>query len=224
MPWWPADAGNPTTAFEYHTSTQVPGKCSVIVDSGAWTNLIGEKLARQLAKKAIAAGMRPQQNKMQQPLSVQGVGNGSQQCNWELHCPIAVTQEGEAKRHTFTAPIVEGTGKDLPGLLGLKSLEQQRGIIDTGGKMLIFPGPGDVEIILPLGSVRIPLEKAPSGHLVMVIDEFNKVQAHTGGVQTKVTHLLSETDRPKSTQDFSTPTNTNNNPQTTASGEIHFDA
>ena len=88
---------------------------------------------------------------------------------------------------------MQGTGKDLPGLLGLRSLEQQRAILDTGGRTLIFPGPGDVEISLPPGSVRVPLEKAPSGHLVMVIDEYHKLISQKGGVPNKVTHLLSET-------------------------------
>ena len=131
---------------------------------------------------------------MESPLSIQGVGNGSQKCDWEIHCPIAVPQVGEpTKRHTFTAPIVQGTGQNLPGLLGLRSLEQQRAILDTGSRTLIFPGPGDVEISLPPGSVRVPLEKAPSGHLVMVIDEYNKLISQKGGVPGKVTHLLSET-------------------------------
>ena len=134
---------------------------------------------------------------MAQPLRIQGVGNGSQQCEWEIHCPIAVDQTDDGtKKHTFTAPVVQGTGKDLPGLLGLRSLEQQRAILDTGNKQLIFPGPGDVEITLPPGSVRVPLEKAPSGHLVMVVDDYQKIVQRTGGVESKVTHLLSGTARP----------------------------
>ena len=208
MPWWPTDGAHPTEAFEYHAATQLTGKCSVIVDSGAWTNLIGEKLARELAKKAIAAGMRPKQTKMDNPLSIQGVGNGSQKCDWEMHCPIAVPQVGdETKRHTFTAPVVQGTGKDLPGLLGLRSLEQQRAILDTGSRTLIFPGPGDVEISLPPGSVRVPLEKAPSGHLVMVIDEYHKLISQTGGVPSRVTHLLSEPAGPPANDSAGAPAN-----------------
>ena len=216
FPWWPADVPHPTDAPTYHSSTQVPGKCSVIVDSGAWTNLIGEKLARELAKKAISAGMRPSQTRMKQPLSVQGVGNGSQKCEWEMNCPIAVPQIGEEpKKHTFTAPVVQGTGRDLPGLLGLRSLEQQRAILDTGGKTLIFPGPGDVEITLPPGSIRVPLEKAPSGHLVMVIDEYQKLVSQTGGVPSRITHLLSGDNSREAPQSNDTPP--------TADNERHFD-
>ena len=116
MPWWPVDGAHPNEVLEYHAATQVTGKCSVIVDSGAWTNLIGEKLARELAKKAIAAGMRPKQTKMDNPLSIQGVGNGSQTCDWEMHCPIAVPQVGEeTKRHTFSPHrLCKGPAKTFP--------------------------------------------------------------------------------------------------------------
>ena len=44
-----------------------------------------------------------------------------------------------------------------------------------GRNMLIFPGPGDVKMELPPGSLAIPLQKSPSGHLVMVIDDFENL-------------------------------------------------
>ena len=113
---------------------------------------------------------------MSNPLQIQGVGNGSQKCEWQMECPIAVPHhEGTAHKHTLTTPIVTGAGKDLPGLLGLKSLEAQRAILDTSGQTLISPGPGKVEISLPPGSLCIPLQKAPSGHLVMVLDAYQKI-------------------------------------------------
>jgi hypothetical protein len=76
---------------------------------------------------------------------------------------------------------VEGNGEDLPGLLGLRSLETDRAILDMGNKKLYFPGPGEVKIELPPGSIEVPLEKAPSGHLVMPIDDYEKIVKRTGG-------------------------------------------
>ena len=90
--------------------------------------------------------------------------------------------------------------------------------------MLIFPGPGDVEITLPPGSVRIPLEKAPSGHLVMVIDEYQNLSSQTGGVQSKVTHLLSRDCRPNSSPDVSTPANSSSNTPETEDAGRHLSA
>ena len=88
---------------------------------------------------------------------------------------------GKAKLHNLRAPIVEGTGSHLPGLLGLETLEAQGAILDMGRQVLIFPGSGDVKIELPPGSHEIPLQKSPSGHLVMVIDDYEKV-IKKGGV------------------------------------------
>ena len=153
----------------------------MIVDPGAWTNLMGAKLARKLVQRALSAGQKPTQNKMEQ-LNIQGVGNGSQSCNFKLQCPIAVPHDdGHAHLHKISTPIVEGSGADLPGLLGLRSLETDRAILDTGNRKLYFPGPGDVTINLPPGSICVPLEKAPSGHLVMPIDEYAKLSTRSGG-------------------------------------------
>ena len=81
LPWWPTDAAE---SQSYHALTQLPnGRLSFIVDPGAWTNLIGAKLARKLCARALAAGHAPGQERMQ-TLNVQGVGNGSQACNFKM--------------------------------------------------------------------------------------------------------------------------------------------
>ena len=96
--------------------------------------------------------------------TVQGVGSGAQTCSFDVTVPIAVPQkDGTTKKHLLNAPIVEGAGSELPGLPGLKSLETSRAVLDTGRRMLIFPGPGPIEYQLPPGSIEIPLEKAPFG-------------------------------------------------------------
>ena len=93
----------------------------------------------------------------------------------------------------LTCPIVEGTGSELPGLFGLRSMEQQRAILDTDNRKLIFPGPGEVKIILPPGSVVHPLEKAPSGHLLMVIDDYANLATKSGGLPDQPLELLAST-------------------------------
>ena len=53
----------------------------------------------------------------------------------------------------------------------------------VGKRQLVFPGPGDsADGSLPPGSIVIPLEKAPSGHLVMVLDDFERLAVKAGGV------------------------------------------
>ena len=123
---------------------------------------------------------------------VNGVGQGSQEANYKVVCPIAVPHaDGKTYIHQITSPIVEGTGSNLPGLLGLRTLQHERAILDMGRQELIFPGQGEVKFELPPGSMRIPLKKAPSGHLVMVIDDYEKVAERRGGLPHASLQLLS---------------------------------
>ena len=184
MPVWTVPSGH-AQAPVYHAATQLPaGRLSVIVDSGAWTNLIGEKLARSLAQKAVDNRQTPRQDKLANPIQIQGVGSGVQACQWEMTCPVAVPTGDGAMLHQFSAPIVTGAGADLPGLLGLQSLQRHRAVLDTRRQVLILPGPGEIEWKMPPGTVEIPLERAPSGHLVMVLDDYDKVRTKSGGLTT----------------------------------------
>ena len=133
FPWWPLTQA-------YHGMTALPdGRMSIIVDPGAWTNLIGAKLARQLVQRALKNGYKPEQLPME-TLHVQGVGNGSQACKFKMQCPIAIPHDdGKPHLHKISTPIAEGSEPDLPGLLGLRSLEADKAILDTGSRTLHFP-------------------------------------------------------------------------------------
>jgi len=186
-PWWPTSGGScilPEAEMALLANTRLPdGRLGFIVDPGAWTSLVGKTMARLIAAKAMAYNHKPQQSYMQPPLEVAGVGNGTQTCNYRMTVPVAVPHvDGTASLHSLTAPIVEGTGEDLPGLLGLRTLEGLQAILDTGNRQLHFPGPGTVKIELPPGSISVPLEKAPSGHLIMPLDAYDKVPQTTGGL------------------------------------------
>ena len=172
--------------------TQVQdGRLSIIIDAGAWSNLIGMKFAKAMSEKTKvhqqALGYRrPQQHKLQRALEVAGVGKGSQRCEYESQCPIMLTDShGKTSRHSLSAPIIEGvenTTLDETGLLGLKTLESKRATLDCGKRILHLPGDGDVEMNLPPGSVSYPLEKVPSGHLALVVDNCEKLMNKTGGI------------------------------------------
>ena len=129
----------------------------------------------------MEAGHRPRQVALERPLSIQGVGNGAQQCTHQVVTPIAVTDDqGRATLHSLSAPIVRGAGAQLPGLLGLRSLESLGAVLDMGRQELVLPGGGERSNAWPSGTTRIPLQKAPSGHLVIVIDEFERAIANRG--------------------------------------------
>ena len=125
----------------------------------------------------------PESIPLETPLHIAGVGNGTQSCHYKLKTAVALTDaDGRTEAHTLTVPIVEGSGANLPGLLGLKSLEAQNAILDTGRRMLHFPGPDTRPLQLPEGTISIPLEKAPSGHLCMVVGDFHKLTSTANGL------------------------------------------
>lgn len=89
---------------------------------------------------------------MTQPLDVAGVGKGAQTCTYRIKATIAIPQDdGSSELFQWPAPIVEGDGANIPGLLGMDSLGKNRAIIDIGNKRLIYPGPGPVEFTFPPG-------------------------------------------------------------------------
>ena len=131
MPWWTARGQQPEPYF--HAATQLAdGRMSLLVDVGAWTNLVGSNWAREMARRAMAAGKVPKQTRMSRPLSVQGVGDGAPTASWQSELPIAITHaEGNVQEHRYTAPTLEGAGADLPALLGLQTISGHRGVLET---------------------------------------------------------------------------------------------
>ena len=61
---------------------------------------------RKIAEAARVKGYPSEQWKMARPLTVQGVGEGDQECQWEASIPIVVPDsEGRAAGlHHFEAP------------------------------------------------------------------------------------------------------------------------
>ena len=147
---------------------------SIIVDPGSVGNLGGDKWCRAVAISGSRAGKKPSYQKRPRPLSVSGVGHGSQKCNFDCHLPVAL-------RHARTNDISEGTidlpavqNSDMPGLLGNESLIKNKAIWDFDNMKMYFVGPGEYDLLraLPPGTDVFQLERAPSGHIVLPICEF----------------------------------------------------
>ena len=62
-----------------------------------------------------------------------------------------------------------------------------------------------MEIKLPSGSVTVPLEKLPSGHLAMVIDDYERLQAQQSGVPATPMHLHANLPGHMTDSDIETP-------------------
>jgi len=171
FPWW--EAGN-TPGMAYHSLTRLSdGRVGVIVDTGAVGNLSGESWALAASRLSRQHGFPASSRRMPRPISVQGVGKGSQECTWETVIPAAIRlEDGSYMLHRFTSPCVPAS--ELPALWGLDSLTTQRAIIDCAGRRMYLCGPGDIQIIPPPGTQVMPLDRAPSGHLVLPISSYEE--------------------------------------------------
>ena len=98
-----------------------------------------------------------------------------------MQVPIAIpTTDGRSVMQQLTTPNVCGTGAELPGLLGLRTLESERAVLDIPNRILYLCTPGTTTITVPPGSLAVPLERAPSGHLVMVVDDYQNLNTVSG--------------------------------------------
>lgn len=182
----------------------------MIVDVGAWTNLAGQNWVRAMAEKAIKAGYKPGQTKMPRPLVVQGVGHGTQTAIWKAELPVAIQgNKGEAQHHTYSAPTLTGSGEHMPALLGLRSISENKGVLQTekGKECLTFPGPGGYKIEWAPGAVHMKLENAPSGHLVVPCDDFASIPNTSGGLAPQGMHLHATSDEGPLTREPMEPPN-----------------
>ena len=166
--------------------------------------MVGESWAIEMAKKAMNSGLKPNQVKLEHPLNVAGVGNGTNSAEWEVHLPIAIDSHGDGtKLSEFRAPSVGGQGKDLPALLGLKSMSRQGGVLEMaeGREYLTFPGSGGYQVEWSPGTRRYKLERATSGHLILPCDSFTQVAKNQGGLEEIKTTFY--TGKPQTTKTFS---------------------
>ena len=132
---------------------------------------------RRQAAKALAAGHKSSQRKLEHPLNIAGVGKGNQEVRWECTVPITISaKDQDTILSDYTAPTV--TGSMIPGLWGLKSIREHRGILDTFSEppVMYLVGPGDYEIKLPPGSRTLELANAPSGHLLLPVSDFDQLR------------------------------------------------
>ena len=215
---WTLDEGKDLTELCFHGNTGLAdGRQGLLIDPGAWSNLAGEIWIQKMARKALDAGLKVGQNKLDKPLNVAGVGNGTNNAQWETQVPIALNNaDGNVTMHAYNAPTVGGEGKGLPALLGLQSMSRQNSVLEMapGQEFLTLPGPGGYTINWSPGTTRHKLEKAPSGHLILPCDEYHKVDKNPGGLGNPMTTYLGvKVKAPKTTCEIGTQTNNADEPR-----------
>ena len=87
----------------------------------------------------------------------------------------------------------------------MKTITEHEGVLECGrGKeRLTFPGPGGYTITWAPGAMHMPLERAPSGHVVIPCDDFASVASESSGLPSRVLQLHATESQPLSSSDAS---------------------
>ena len=179
---------------QYHVETKLPnGEPALLLDIGSVGNLAGDQWVQEQARAAMHNGLRPEQKRRERPLTVGGVGKGSQQCTRNCTLPIAVsTSDGGVATGTYETPTIPNS--QLPALLGLNACRESRMLIDTVTNRVYMMGPGnyDLEQMLPPGTRSFQCTLAPSGHLMLPCAHFsrNSTAQQAGGLRLEPTLSL----------------------------------
>ena len=91
-PWWPMPPQGTSAVFHAGTAL-TDGRMGLLIDTGAWDNISGDQWARQVAQQAVNNKHLPSQERMNTPLEIQGVGSGSQTCEWRATLPITLPRQ-----------------------------------------------------------------------------------------------------------------------------------
>ena len=172
----------PEETFTYQHS-QTPGsrtklmdRNSMLVDLGSLINVVGANTAKDFKNTARKAGYETTVEKRSNRLNVNGVGKGSAPCDTQGTFPIAVQyKEQPTQLDSYKANIAEGSGANLPAILGSRSMQDKDAVLllRQGSEVMAFPGPGGYKIEWSPGTKLLPMKPAPSGHLVIPCDNFS---------------------------------------------------
>ena len=162
----------------YHGTAKLrDGRPALLIDPGSVENICGDAWAKNIAIEAKHSGRHPEYVKRMQGMTVNGVGQGSQQCQYDVSLPLGLKSSfGESTEATMTSATVSKS--EIPGLLGLRALERSRVVLDlrTGELHMCGPGDKDLREALPEGTVTYQLEKSVSGHLMLPCCEYASPQ------------------------------------------------
>lgn len=168
--------GNPGV---FHSNVKLKdGREALVIDTGAVNSLAGSIYARRLVQRALEFGQGGQIRSHPAPYSISRVGKGDQAVTEMVQAPIALSDGSLGEYRASVIPESE-----LPGLLGLVPMINQRVLLDLYNGRYISVGPGGYKLELSPGSFSLPTERSASGHLMLPVSEW---RSSTGKVKREV--------------------------------------
>ena len=167
---------NTEQIFLLKTKLPGEGREGLLVDTGAHDNLVGNLFVKRILDILQRQGLQDQVKwqRLTKPINVSGVGKQSQLVEWSVTVPLRVISNNARNDTTYTAPVV-GTDDDpstVPALWGIKSMRNQRAVIDLVNNELHLCGPGRVYVNTPHGTSTMKIESSLSGHPLVPCTEY----------------------------------------------------
>ena len=135
----------------------------MLVDTGALNNLVVSQWVDRMGRLNQQCGLpKSTRAPLGRTVTLGGVGKNTKESNQSVKVPTSVNGDSS----TFTATVVDGS--DLPALLGMKTLRDNRSVLDLENDRLIMPQPGQtVKIVYPPGTKVLQFERASGGFFML---------------------------------------------------------
>ena len=86
------------------------GNLGLLIDPASYGNLCGQAWAEEAAKRAREQGYTAEFTSRKNPLTVGGVGKGSQTCAQDVLLPAVMERsDGAVQVGTYNAPVIQGS-------------------------------------------------------------------------------------------------------------------
>jgi len=169
----------------FHSQTRIADMECLLVDPGAFDNLVGSAWVSRIMSLLLASGLDAKAvTESIGPIGIGGVGKEGVTANTKVSMPIMLS-DGTLTR--FDAPVLQNvdpsTGKEsvlheLPALLGLKSLEAKNAVLDMRpNQRKLYIGDSNHVRITPMSDCTVlQLLKSESGHLMLPVSCYDKVK------------------------------------------------
>jgi hypothetical protein len=156
------NAHDPHSCSAFHAKVHLEGKEGLVIDTGAVDNLAGDQTIRRLEMLAAQNGHGTAYSELPHRLPVDGVGAGSSECSHACKVPIMLSDSTLAN---YSSPMI--TDSSIPALLGTRSMTEHRVLVDLVHDQMIMLGAGGMQLTLSPGSRVLPLQRTPTGHLII---------------------------------------------------------
>ena len=149
---------------------------SLLVDTGAFENLMGSKWLERIerikkASRSKSSSQPVEWESLNNPIPVGGVGKDVINAKWRAKVPIALKG---GKKTSYEALFLEDNG--TPALLGTKALQGTNAILDLRrGRLHLYCSENENFVVTKGNSFhKMQLDHAGSGHILLPCTDYDE--------------------------------------------------